>query len=75
MRAEPGGSVPGFTPPQTQIPQLGQTQRVLARPLSVTPPGTPRSSLPDSRNASAGTAMPIEKALVVARWQSVQWHA
>ena len=27
------------------------------------------------RIASAGTEMPMEKALVVARWQSVQWHA
>jgi hypothetical protein len=68
------GSVPIFIPPQRHIPQSGHTQRVLARPSSVTPPGADCNSFPVSRNASPGTATPIENALAVARWQSVQWH-
>ena len=38
------------------------------------PPGAGCNSFPVSRNASPGTATPIENALTVARWQSVQWH-
>jgi hypothetical protein len=47
----------------------------LTRPPSVTPPGTGCNSLPVTRKASPGTDMLTENALVVARWQSVQWHA
>jgi hypothetical protein len=40
----------------------------------VTPPGAVRGSLPVDRNAAAGTTTPIETALLVTRWQSVQWQ-
>ena len=40
--------------------------------LSVTPPAAGCNSFPIIRNASPGTATPIENALTVARWQSVQ---
>ena len=45
------------------------------QPPAVTPPGTERASLPITLNAFSGTTMPIENALLVMRWQSVQWHA
>jgi len=61
--------------PNTHVPQPGQINRVLTRPPSVTPPGAVRGSLPVDRNAEAGTTTPIENALLVMRWQSVQWQA
>jgi hypothetical protein len=60
--------------PNTHVPQSGQINRVLTRPPSVIPPGTVRGSLPVYRNAEVGTTTPIENALLVIRWQSVQWQ-
>ena len=55
-------------------PAVGQIQRLLRRPPAVMPPGADRASVPVSRSASAGTTTPIENALPVPHWQSVQWH-
>jgi len=59
--------------PQTQEPHSGHTKRVLTRPLSAVR-WSRRGSIPLSRRALSATTTPIEKALLVKRWQSVQWQ-
>ena len=54
---------------QIHEPRSGQIQRVLVRPLSARR-WRERGSTPLSLNAASGTTTPIEKALLVSRWQS-----
>jgi len=67
--------VPGLGLPNSQVPQSGHVQRRLGRPPAVTPPGTERAGLPARLKPASETTAPIEKALLVIRWQSVQWQA
>jgi hypothetical protein len=57
----------------TQEPHSGQTHRVLGRPLSAIR-RSGRGSIPLRRKALSATTIPKENALLVKRWQSVQWH-
>ena len=59
--------------PQTQEPHSGHTKRVLTRPLSAVR-WSRRGSIPLRRRALSPTTTPIEKALLVKRWHSVQWQ-
>jgi hypothetical protein len=45
----------------------------LVRPLSAVR-WSGRGSIPLRRKPASGKTIPIEKALLVKRWQSVQWH-
>jgi len=51
----------------------GQTQRFKARPLSAMR-GISRGTPVVRRNAASLTITPMEKALLVIAWQSVQWQ-
>jgi len=56
-----------------QHAQSGHSHRVTIRPLSAVF-CTSRGSPCVSRNARSGTVTAIENALLVTRWQSVQWQ-
>jgi hypothetical protein len=58
---------------QIQVPHSGQTNRMLMRPLSAVRCSW-RGSIPPSRKPFSGTATPMLNALLVRRWQSVQWQ-
>src|SRR5881394_190828 len=64
---------PSLGVPQIQVPHSGQTRRVFTRPLSAVR-CSGRGSTPLSRNAVSGITTPMLNALLVRRWQSVQWH-
>ena len=66
-------TTPSLGMPQTQEPHSGHTNRVLTRPLSAVR-WSGRGSIPLRRKAVSATTSPNEKALLVNRWQSVQWH-
>jgi len=59
--------------PVIHEPQLGQVKRDVIRPLSAAR-WTRRGSPAVRRNVSSATTRPIEKALLVIFWQSVQWQ-
>jgi hypothetical protein len=65
---------PGLGAAQTHEPHSAYVQRVVTRPLSAVrwiARGSPRMSL----QAPSGRTTAIENALLVMRWQSVQWQA
>jgi hypothetical protein len=62
---------PSLGMPQTQEPNSGHTKWVLTRPLSAVR-WSGRGSIPLRRRAVSATTTPIEKALLVKRWQSMQ---
>jgi hypothetical protein len=66
-------TIPSLGGPEIQDPHSGQTHRVLSRPLSAMR-WSGRGSTPVRRKPASATTIPIEKALLVKRWQSVQWH-
>jgi hypothetical protein len=57
--------------PQTQEPHSGHTRRVLTRPLSGS---LETSRLDPAETKTVSVTTPIEKALLVKRWQSAQWQ-
>jgi len=64
---------PGVGARQTHEPHSGQTQRVVTRPLSAVR-WTARGSPWMRRQAPSARTTAIENALLVMRWQSVQWQ-
>ncbi len=66
-------TTPSRGKPEIQEPHSGHTSRVLTRPLSATR-CRGLGSTPLRRKAVSATTSPIEKALLVKRWQAVQWH-
>ena len=62
---------PSRAGPAIQEPHSGQTHRVLVRPLSARR-WSERGSTPLSRKPFSATTTPMEKALLVSRWQSRQ---
>jgi len=73
-RRSPGDAEPGSEPLQIDVPHSGQTHRVKVRPLSAVR-WIGRGSVPVSANASVIMTSPMENALPVRRWHSVQWQA
>jgi hypothetical protein len=74
MRSSPGDDFDlGSGPLQTHVPHSGQNHLVEVRPLSAVR-WIGRGSAPERLNASVVVTSPIENALPVRRWQSVQWQ-
>ena len=67
------GAEPNAGAPQIHEPHCGQTQRVVTRPLSAVR-WTARGSPWMRRQAPSARTTAIENALLVMRWQSVQWQ-
>jgi hypothetical protein len=70
-RRSPGAVEVGSGPLQIHDPHSGQTQRVTVRPLSAVR-WIGRGRAPERMNASVSMTTPIENALPVWRWHSVQ---
>jgi hypothetical protein len=73
-RTAPGVAELALGAPQIHEPQSGQTHRVVTWPLSAVR-WIERGSPFVRRKAISETTIAIEKALLVIRWQSVQWQA